>query len=198
MKQKRRRNSSRGDSPLKNIWPSQGPFCISYLSHFSLVFQRGLSFFCVTLIFESCDDRWLNCLQQKRRQSDRNRPQTMPSKNTSLGRLFITYWVARYHRVRNLVIHSSFCIISTTSWVELVDIAVGHPNPSVARTDAIMTFCRSFVPVDVTEDDVAHFSGNLASDEEYFVSMQRELRQVRSSLMYLKPCTNLPLIYPYR
>ena len=65
-------------------------------------------------------------------------------------------------------------------WVELVDIAVGHPNPSVARTDVIMTFCRSFVPADVTEDDVTHFSGNLASDDEYFLSMQRELKQCAS------------------
>ena len=78
-----------------------------------------------------------------------------------------------------------------------MDIAVGHPNPSVARTDAIMTFCRSFVPADVTEDDVTHFSGNLASDEEYFVSMQRELRQVRLPthlyILTLKPYISLSL-----
>ena len=95
-----------------------------------------------------------------------------------------------YYHTRNP--HFFFvCLLFTIRWVELVDIAVGHPNPSVARTEAIMTFCRSFVPADVTEDDVAHFSGNLASDEEYFVAMQRELRQVlRSSLLsciYLEP-----------
>ena len=80
-----------------------------------------------------------------------------------------------------------FVLIFLIRWVELVDIAVGHPNPSVARTDAIMTFCRSFVPADVTEDDVTHFSGNLASDEEYFVSMQRELRQVGPSILLYVP-----------
>ena len=87
-------------------------------------------------------------------------------------------------------------LLFTIRWVELVDIAVAHPNPSVARTEAIMTFCRSFVPADVTEDDVVHFSGNLASDEEYFVAMQRELRQVmRSRLLYtLNPNHTLSLI----
>ena len=79
-----------------------------------------------------------------------------------------------------------------------MDIAVGHPNPSVARTDAIMTFCRSFVPADVTEDDVTHFSGNLASDEEYFLSMQRELRQVITSRTTTYTRINLRSILPNR
>ena len=67
-------------------------------------------------------------------------------------------------------------------WVDLVDRSIASPNPSVARTDLIMEFCRSFVPVDVTEDDVVHFSGNLAQDDEYFGALQRELRQCESGL----------------
>jgi hypothetical protein len=50
-------------------------------------------------------------------------------------------------------------------WVELVDAAVIQPNPSSERTDAILTFVRVFVPQDVTEDDIDHFSGNLSTDE---------------------------------
>ena len=50
-------------------------------------------------------------------------------------------------------------------WVILVDNAIAQPNPSAARTDAILLFCRKFVPSDVTEDDIQHFSGNLSNDE---------------------------------
>lgn len=69
-----------------------------------------------------------------------------------------------------------------TRWVDVVDRSLASPNPSVARTDLIMEFCRSFVPVDVTEDDLVHFSGNLSQDDEYFMALQRELRQCESGI----------------
>ena len=50
-------------------------------------------------------------------------------------------------------------------WVDLVANAVQQPNPSKERADAIMEFCRVFVPSDVSEDDIEHFSGNLSADE---------------------------------
>lgn len=50
-------------------------------------------------------------------------------------------------------------------WVELVDTAIACTNPSVERSDAILNFCKVFVPGDVSEDDIDHFSGMLTTDE---------------------------------
>ena len=50
-------------------------------------------------------------------------------------------------------------------WTEDLVATFALPNPSAERTDAIIAFCRTFVPPDVTEDDIEHFSGNLISDE---------------------------------
>ena len=44
-----------------------------------------------------------------------------------------------------------------------------------SRGEAIEAFCRSFVPVDVTEDDIQSFSGQLSTDEEFFDSFCREI-----------------------
>lgn len=51
------------------------------------------------------------------------------------------------------------------NWVALVDTAVAFTNPSIERSDAIMAFCKVFVPADVSEDDIDHFSGMLTTDE---------------------------------
>jgi hypothetical protein len=51
------------------------------------------------------------------------------------------------------------------SWAQAAEAAYNLPNPSAQRTDAILDFCRTFVPFDVTEDDIDHFSGNLSTDD---------------------------------
>ena len=51
------------------------------------------------------------------------------------------------------------------TWVTLVDTAISFSNPSIERSDSIMVFCRAFVPGDVSEDDIDHFSGMLTMDE---------------------------------
>jgi hypothetical protein len=38
-------------------------------------------------------------------------------------------------------------------------------------------FVRTFVPLDVTEDDIAHYRDSLLGDEEFFESLLRELAQ---------------------
>ncbi len=38
-------------------------------------------------------------------------------------------------------------------------------------------FVRTFVPLDVTEDDIAHYRDSLLGDEEFFISLLRELAQ---------------------
>jgi hypothetical protein len=39
------------------------------------------------------------------------------------------------------------------------------PDPSPERASvAILAFCRTFVPVDVEEEDIAHFCNNLVTD----------------------------------
>ena len=67
--------------------------------------------------------------------------------------------------------------IRLNQWVDEVNHAYTLQNPSLERTNAIISFTRSFVPPDVTEDDIIHFSNNLISDEEFFQSLCRELKQ---------------------
>lgn len=52
-------------------------------------------------------------------------------------------------------------------WIDLARAALDLPNPSSERTNAIYTFVRTFVPPDVTEDDIDHFSNSLAADEVF-------------------------------
>ena len=51
------------------------------------------------------------------------------------------------------------------SWSAAIAVAFSQPNPSAARTDAILDFVRTFVPSDVTEDDIDHFSNALSMDD---------------------------------
>ncbi len=51
------------------------------------------------------------------------------------------------------------------SWSAAIAVAFSQPNPSAARTDAILDFVRTFVPLDVTEDDIDHFSNALSMDD---------------------------------
>ena len=60
---------------------------------------------------------------------------------------------------------SSSLQLQLETWVALVDTAISHTNPSLERSDAILAFCRVFVPADVSEDDIDHFSGMLTTDE---------------------------------
>lgn len=55
--------------------------------------------------------------------------------------------------------------LALQGWAEAISAAFSLPNPSAQRTDAIIDFCRTFVPHDVTEDDIMHFSGNLSMDD---------------------------------
>lgn len=50
------------------------------------------------------------------------------------------------------------------SYGNKVRFAATCPYQSKDRELAIVSFCRSFVPSDVSEDDVQHFSGNLIND----------------------------------
>ena len=65
-------------------------------------------------------------------------------------------------------------------WVHMIESAIALPDPSLPRSDAVIAFTRSFVPSDVTEDDIAHFSNNLMSDSEFFASVFRDLTQCAS------------------
>lgn len=60
---------------------------------------------------------------------------------------------------------SSSLQLQLERWVALVDTAISHTNPSVERSDAILAFCKVFVPADVSEDDIDHFCGMLTTDE---------------------------------
>jgi hypothetical protein len=70
------------------------------------------------------------------------------------------------------------------SWAQAAEAAYKLPNPSAQRTDAILDFCRTFVPFDVTEDDIDHFSGNLSTDD---VSGNQERRLTSCQFLYV--CT---------
>ena len=77
---------------------------------------------------------------------------------------------------------------------------------SAERLDGVLTFTRTFVPGDVTDDDIVYFSTNLAEDEvaylyiyvclymcpdsrvllmilqEYFLSVKRDIEQCASGV----------------
>lgn len=50
-------------------------------------------------------------------------------------------------------------------WVEQIDFSMSHPNRSLERFESIKAFCRTFVPPDVNEEDMIHYSRTLANDE---------------------------------
>ena len=60
--------------------------------------------------------------------------------------------------------------LTLDKWMNDVNIAYDLPNPSLERTNAIIAFTKTFVPPDVTEDDITYFSNNLIQDEEFFQS----------------------------
>lgn len=45
-----------------------------------------------------------------------------------------------------------------------VKMANSYPQNSKERETAVLNFSLSFVPEDVSEDDIQHFSGNLLND----------------------------------
>jgi len=55
--------------------------------------------------------------------------------------------------------------IALDNWSTAIAKAFSLPNPSAARTDAILDFVRTFVPLDVEEDDIDHFSNSLSMDD---------------------------------
>jgi hypothetical protein len=63
------------------------------------------------------------------------------------------------------------------AWCGMLSACLALPDPSKERTDAIIAFCRTFVPPDVTEDDIDHFSNNLITDGEFAESRLRELAE---------------------
>ena len=50
-------------------------------------------------------------------------------------------------------------------WAQAVQSAVMHPHPSPIRSQAIAEFCKTFVPTDVSEDDISYFTNNLDTDQ---------------------------------
>ena len=76
-------------------------------------------------------------------------------------------------------------------------LALSYPQNSTERDSAVLSFSVGFVPEDVDEDDIKHFSGNLINDpvcvtlsylilsitqQEYFESLLRELEQCESCI----------------
>lgn len=52
--------------------------------------------------------------------------------------------------------------------------------PLSERHDPLLAFVRTFVPPDVEEEDITHFTGNLYNDEEFFASFVRDIGQCAS------------------
>ena len=65
-------------------------------------------------------------------------------------------------------------------WSLAVSKAVALPSQSPERASAISQFCRTFVPPDVEDEDISHFTNSLVTDDEFFESMFRELSQCAS------------------
>jgi hypothetical protein len=65
------------------------------------------------------------------------------------------------------------------SWVALIDRCSETGLPQEERVKRIREFCVTFVPPDVAQsnEDVDYFCNNLVADEEYFLSIRRDLNQ---------------------
>ena len=50
-------------------------------------------------------------------------------------------------------------------WVEKCSVALGFPQGSVERLEAIKEFCREFVPMDISQEDSDAYAQDLAADE---------------------------------
>ena len=60
-------------------------------------------------------------------------------------------------------------------WVEQIKAALQSPQGSTARFEAIKLFCRSFVPIDVNEEDTIHYATQLAEDEVCFFFLNADI-----------------------
>ena len=50
-------------------------------------------------------------------------------------------------------------------WVEKCAVALESPQGSSERLEAIKEFCRGFVPLDISTDDMEAYASELAADE---------------------------------
>jgi hypothetical protein len=64
-----------------------------------------------------------------------------------------------------------------SEWSTQLDAISLLESGSSQRNGAVRNFVQGFVPVDVSEEDIAAFGETICSDEEFFGSMQREIRQ---------------------
>ena len=55
--------------------------------------------------------------------------------------------------------------------------AAREPFSSEGRKEAIIAFCKTFVPPDVNEEDTLAYAEGLIADDEYFQSLVREISQ---------------------
>ena len=55
--------------------------------------------------------------------------------------------------------------------------AMSPANRQQAMWRVMDEFVRTFVPLDVTEEDIAHYRDSLLNDEEFFIALLRELAQ---------------------
>ena len=53
------------------------------------------------------------------------------------------------------------------SWVSQLGQTLTLPVGSQERLSAIVAFCKTFVPLDVSEADTVHYANTLAADEVY-------------------------------
>lgn len=62
-------------------------------------------------------------------------------------------------------------------WKDMLNDAFKLPFGSEQRLEAIKVFAATFVPTDVSHDDMEYYAGTLATDEEHFSSLVREITQ---------------------
>ena len=63
-----------------------------------------------------------------------------------------------------------------SEWVVALEAIQMLEIGSSSRGDAMVSFCTSFVPAGVTEDDIKGFSEQLVDDAEFFESFCREIK----------------------
>jgi hypothetical protein len=79
--------------------------------------------------------------------------------------------------------HLQECLNKWKAALDSIVVSTVHGSPE--RLAAQQDFARTFVPDDVSKEDSDYWAQGLADDDEFFLSLQREVSQVREKKVSL-------------
>ena len=147
------------------------------------------------LLYSLFMSTWADTLLQTVKTSGWSQPCNGIRSKSSVTSLFACRSIVRMTAVLKRTTSSSLQL-QLERWVALVDTAISLTNPSVERSDAILAFCKVFVPADVSEDDIDHFCGMLTTDEVIESLCQQKNDYVLSILVTSRQEQTWQLLHP--